>query len=332
MFLVAPTNVCNHFYSQISSVYDTEDIGEATYGLGIEIERNWTERTILLHQQSKITEILEDFGMTDSIPKYTPYELKVRLTHEMSPTTEEDKLEMTKYPYRQLVGRINYLSTCTRPDITTAISILARFAENPGMAHWTAAKHLLRYLKHTSSLGITLGGKQPLLLKGYADAAYHTCPTTARSTTGYFFTWGLGPISWYSKLQVAHQIAISSMGAEYYALCDTALHNIWLRTIFTDIKCPIEGPTSIYEDNKSTVAFCVNGTRQNTTKHLVTKELAVHEQIHRFKNMQLIFLPGKEQPADMLTKPLPRPQFEIHRSFLKMNSSSLSKKSNSGGM
>ena len=171
MFLVGTQAACDDFYSRISEVYDTEDIGEATYGLGIEIERNWTDQTITLHQDSKITELLEDFGMSDCIPAYTPYELKTKLTHEMSPKTDKDKEAMSRHPYRQLIGRINHISVCTRPDITTAVSTLARFTENPGMAHWTAGKHLLRYLKHTSSLGITLGGKKHLCLQGYADAS-----------------------------------------------------------------------------------------------------------------------------------------------------------------
>lgn len=322
MFLAAPTDIADHFASKISEVYDTEDCGEALYGLGIEISRNWKDQTITLHQTSKISELLEDFGMADSIPASTPYDPKVILSHAMCPTTDVEKVQMARYPYRQLIGRINHLAISTRPDITTAISTLSRFAENPGMAHWTAAKHLLRYLKRTLPLGITLGGKAPLKLNGYADASYATCPTTGRSTTGYFFTWGAGPISWYSKLQIKHQIALSSMGAEYYALCDASMHNIWLRQILSDINCPTNGPTTIHEDNKSTVAFCVNGTRHQTTKHLLVKEYAVHEQLHKYKNIALKFIPGCEQPADIFTKPLPRVLFEKHRSFLNLNPSS----------
>jgi hypothetical protein len=88
----------------------------------------------------------------------------------------------------------------------------------------------------------------------------------------------------------------------------------------------------VYEDNKITVAFCVNGTRQHTTKHVVIKEFAIHEQIHRFKNRVLIFIPGTAQPAEMLTKALPIPLFENHRQFLGLNSSYCSIQPNSRGM
>jgi hypothetical protein len=95
------------------------------------------------------------------------------------------------------------------------------------------------------------------------------------------------------------------MGAKYYALCDASMHNIWLRQIVSDINCPTNGPTTIHEDNKSTVAFCINGTRHQSTKHLLVKEYAVHEQLHKYKNIALKFIPGCEQPADIFTKPLP---------------------------
>ena len=44
------------------------------------------------------------------------------LTKEMSPTTDQQKLEMTKIPYRQVVGSLLWLVTGSRVDIAFAVT------------------------------------------------------------------------------------------------------------------------------------------------------------------------------------------------------------------
>jgi len=48
-----------------------------------------------------------------------------------------------------------YAAVATRPDIAFPVNKLASFTANPTMCHWTAAKHVLRYLKGTKNIGIT---------------------------------------------------------------------------------------------------------------------------------------------------------------------------------
>jgi hypothetical protein len=58
--------------------------------------------------------------------------------------------------YRGIVGALNYLSTTTRPDITFAVGCLSQFLNDPGILHWEAAVHTLRYLKGSKDFGITI--------------------------------------------------------------------------------------------------------------------------------------------------------------------------------
>jgi hypothetical protein len=67
-----------------------------------------------------------------------------RLSKDQCPQTKEEESEMKSVPYRELLGAIAYLAIATRPDIAYTVSVLARFSHNPGRAHWTALKHLLR--------------------------------------------------------------------------------------------------------------------------------------------------------------------------------------------
>ncbi|OJT04896.1 Retrovirus-related Pol polyprotein from transposon TNT 1-94, partial [Trametes pubescens] len=67
------------------------------------------------------------------------------------------------------VGSLMYASLGTRPDITYAVSILSRFSDNPGRAHWDAVRRVLRYLNGTKHLKLTYGATT-LDLVGYSDA------------------------------------------------------------------------------------------------------------------------------------------------------------------
>ena len=59
---------------------------------------------------------------------------------------------MKLIPYAELIGTTNYLSTCTRPDITTSHSKLSQYLHSPGPEHWKQAKHLIKYLKTIANL------------------------------------------------------------------------------------------------------------------------------------------------------------------------------------
>jgi len=65
---------------------------------------------------------------------------------------------MKAVPYRKLVGKLLYLAVATRPDIAYVVGVLCRFVENPGEAHWNAAKRVLRYLKGTVDMSLACSG------------------------------------------------------------------------------------------------------------------------------------------------------------------------------
>ena len=73
----------------------------------------------------------------------------------MSPQSPAEVVAMKDIPYVSAVGALLCLATATRPDIAHTVSVLCRFNNNPGMQHWTAVKHLMRYLKGTVDLKLT---------------------------------------------------------------------------------------------------------------------------------------------------------------------------------
>jgi hypothetical protein len=131
-------------------------------------------------------------------------------------------------PYRQLIGSLVYLALGTRPDIANTVQHLSQFLQNPGPGrnHWDAAIRTVRYLKGTRTLGLTLGGHQPIRLVGMTDSDYANCPDTRRSVSGYCFKLRAGVISWSSRKQPT--VATSTCEAEYMATCHAAKEAIWL--------------------------------------------------------------------------------------------------------
>ena len=73
-----------------------------------------------------------------------------------------------------MIGRLLYL-TVSRPDIMFNVCMCARFQVNPKEAHLIAVKRILRYLKHTPSIGLWYPKGATFQLIGYSDSDYAGC-------------------------------------------------------------------------------------------------------------------------------------------------------------
>ena len=119
---------------------------------------------------------------------------------------------------------------------------------------------------------LTYGGdyhSDPLCVVGYSDSDWAANVDNRRSTTGYMFMLGGGPISWKSKSQPT--VALLSTEAEYMALSSSAQEAIAFKKVCTDLgvykpttRCPI----LINEDNKGAIAMSVNPVIHQTSKHI----------------------------------------------------------------
>ena len=79
------------------------------------------------------------------------------------PKSEREALRSVHPRY---LGKLNWLATSTRPDITTVHSLLAAKAQTPTPAHIEAARHVGKCLKSTLSLGIQFSSNQDKTLEG----------------------------------------------------------------------------------------------------------------------------------------------------------------------
>jgi hypothetical protein len=73
-------------------------------------------------------------------------------------------------PYHEIVGCLQWLAECIRPDISDTASMLARYSNNPTEAHWEMALRATSYLAKTRKRGLELGGRHQSPLEGWVDA------------------------------------------------------------------------------------------------------------------------------------------------------------------
>ena len=173
-----------------------------------------------------------------------------------------------------------------------------------GDPHVTAVKRVFRYLNGTRNLGITYQPTSDTEILGFTDADWAQDISDRKSTSGYVFTLSGGAISWSSKKQTS--VALSTMEAEFVALSHATKDAIWLRTLLTDLGFPPSGPIRILCDNQAAISYSHDHQFHARTKHIDIKYLHVRDSISS-KEIQVTYVPSKDNCADIFTKGLPRP-------------------------
>ncbi|CAA0829552.1 cysteine-rich RLK (RECEPTOR-like protein kinase) 8 [Striga hermonthica] len=154
----------------------------------------------------------------------------------------------------------------TRPDITYAVQQLSQFVSAPLDTHWTAAVHVVRYLKSCPSLGLFYSSQTSLSLQAYSDADWGSCQDSRRSLTGYCVFLGSALIAWKTKKQVT--VSRSSAEAEYRALSSTVCELQWLSFLLHDLVVSVDVPIPLWCDNQAALHIVANPVFHERTKHL----------------------------------------------------------------
>lgn len=182
---------------ELAKHFKLRNLGPTSFLLGIQILCDRPNRTIALSQCQYIVDLLERYNFSDCNPVSTPMEPGLSLVASQAPTTPEDIAHMRNIPYASAVGALQYLSSGTRPDISYTVGVLARFNSNPGLPHWAALKHLMRYLKGTLDLKLTYrpdpSSTQPFTT--FCDADHGSAKDSGRSTGGYLTRVGTGAVN-----------------------------------------------------------------------------------------------------------------------------------------
>lgn len=166
------------------------DLEKLHYFLGIEAV--FSPTGLLLSQQQYILDLLHKTNMSLAKPVKTPMAVSDTLSAFTSPTFDNPTL------YRSTVGSLQYL-LFTRLDLAFAIGKVSQFLHDPRLHHRQAIKLILRYLKHTSHLGLHFSPSSHFNLTIFTDADWAGCSDDRRSTSGFLIFFGHALVSWSSK-------------------------------------------------------------------------------------------------------------------------------------
>ncbi|SGZ28492.1 BQ5605_C027g10353 [Microbotryum silenes-dioicae] len=248
--------------------------------------------------------------MSDSSTASTPMVPNRQLEPSLA---EPSKLARTRY--MQAIGCLLYAATGTHPDISYAVSYLARFSARPTPKHWTAIKTVFRYLRGTTTLGLHYTSEQGKFsgFTGYSDADWGACTTSSRSTMGYSFHLAGSVISWSSKVQ--NRVADSTTDAEYLALSHASKEAGHLQELLLELGIDTQAPIQLYGDNQGALALAKSPTLHHRSRHIHIREHFVRDQV-RLGTIRVDYVDTKTMVAEIFTKALGPLVFKVHREML----------------
>ena len=295
----------DHFLRIIAERLKFKMNGRLSWYCSVEIEDALEEerRVIRLTQHNYIEKLRDRFGLDENTRTYaTPMEPGVSYSLADSPSTEEEKAEMQKFPYRALIGSLMYLYVCTRPEIGYAIHVFSRFLLNPGKRHWSGALRVLAYLCGTPRRGVTF--RQPReqssvpLLFFQTDSSWADNKDTGKTTLALLGFLN-GPFTWRTKSSSTH--ALSSQGGEIMAASEGIREALWARQMCKDLGCPQHLPTLVQVDNQGAVRHSFNPVEHSRTKHMLELVFFMRERVNRGE-VVLQWIRTTENMSDLLTK------------------------------
>jgi hypothetical protein len=262
--------------------------------LGMEVDQSNPDY-ISLSQPGYLEKILEKAGIHSSAKSDVPY------TDNLV-AQEGDDREFDKTRYLELIGMLNYIAVLTRPDILYALSRCAQKCSHPTERDYRRVVKVFKYLNTTKDyqLRFTRGGD--IKLQCYVDASHIHYPEDGKGHYGYTFSLGEGDAAFYARSQKMKIVTpAGSTESEYVALYEAATEIVFLRNLLEELGFPQGGPTTIHEDNMSTIHMVQGHGKFHRQKHINVKYHYSRELLNEGV-IRVDHCPTEDMVADILTK------------------------------
>jgi hypothetical protein len=312
----AATKWWNDFLKATHARFGIKDLGVPKYCLGINIDVR-DDCEIIISQHTYIDKALERFSLiftkAADVPMETPSANEQRqkeATYKQSQdkvceVTEQNRVEL----YRQMVGTLLYAAIMTRPDIALAVNHLSRVLIAPSEHDIERAKQVFRYLKTTKMSGIRYYSKDAeeiVRITAMSDASWADNKLTSKTTFGYITYLNGLPINWRSGK--SDRVYNSTTDAEYCAASDCSREIKWTSNVLDALNIRQAQPI-LYCDCQPAIFNILNESISEALKH-VRISFHVIKEYHENNEIEVRYIPTKENVADIFTKALDKQLFK----------------------
>jgi hypothetical protein len=219
--------------------------------------------------------------------------------------------------YRKGVGKLIHLAKYSRADLLNSVREVCRFGANPTRRHLKAMHRIMKYCVQTRDRGLLInphgrwdGSKDFLFeITGYSDSTYASCKDTFRSVSGWSAHLNGAPYVRKSKTQ--RFVTLSVTEAECVAAAACVQDMLYGKRFLESIELQVKLPMTLYMDNKGGVDVFNNWSTAGHTR-AVSVRFAFIRELKEQGILQIKWIKGGNNPADMFTKNLDRKTFEKH--------------------
>jgi hypothetical protein len=213
--------------------------------------------------------------------------------------------EATARLFRSFAARANYLAL-DRPDIAQATKELCRRMSAPRAADVKALSRVARYLAGAGRVVYEYPWQLKPVLSVYTDSDFAGCVFQRLSTSGGAVLLGTHLLKHWASTQ--KKITLSSGEAELGAVVRGFSEALGIQSVARDLG--VELQPEVHADSSAAIGIC-RRCGIGKVRHLAVAQLWVQDLV-RSKACRLYKVLGTENPADLMTKPLPRTEIDGH--------------------
>jgi hypothetical protein len=171
-------------------------------------------------------------------------------------------------PLMQVSGTLRYLSDRSRPDILTSVGeISSNGHPHPSKEHLSTAKQIIRYVKSTHDLALTLEGDGPVELFEFSDAQYNSYGKCFSRLGGVWYA-GYDSETIINFSQNDTNVCHSSTESEIKAIDLNIRSRNHIRDILEFLRHKQDKPTPIYVDSQSGIQLLSILKSNTKTRHI----------------------------------------------------------------
>ncbi|KAE8975051.1 hypothetical protein PR001_g25156 [Phytophthora rubi] len=283
--------------SELERKFKIKDLGSASLLLGMEInyipgQARW------ISQRGQIEKILSRFQMDKCRAVATPQTLGAL---PLPATSDQEDVNDPNVPYRAIVGCLQYLVQCSRPELANAVRTLGKYLNKYTHENYIMAKRVLRYLRGTSEYGLVWEKKvsPDLHFVAYADADLGNEKDDRHSITGYVLQ--LNGCTYAYKSRKQRIVTDDTCCAEFVAASECSTMIVWTHNLCKELNRKRHYPTVLYQDNQATITVLTEIKGNYKTKSVDLKYHKVHD-FHERGEFEVRYCPSSENLADIFTK------------------------------